>query len=122
MVDSGGVEPTRAGQTGLRLREYLGAARIEQQRTRHFILRGAERLAGSMHRELIAAVHLRPVDVLHEGFDVCPGGGAKVEVIGVLVHVERKQRDPAGQRMRMVRRPLVDERAVARLEREHDPA
>ena len=40
----------------------------------------------------------------------------------MLVHVQRQDRHAAGQRMRMVGRPLVDQRAFARLEHEQHPA
>ena len=40
----------------------------------------------------------------------------------MLVHVQRQQRHAAGQRVRVVGRPLVDQRALARLEHQQHPA
>src|SRR5690349_15370054 len=60
------------------------------------------------------ALHRGPVDGGHEGADIIAGLGAVVDVIGMLVHIEREDRRSAGERMAMVRGPLVDELAVAR--------
>ncbi|MCY1537754.1 hypothetical protein D9M68_732630 [compost metagenome] len=75
-----------------------------------------------MHCLLVARVHRGPVDVLHEGIDVRAGGGAVVQVVGVLVHVQRQEGRAARQRMGVISSPLVDQRALARLEGEQHPA
>src|SRR6516165_9467985 len=63
-----------------------------------------------------------PADRLHEGVDVACGFGAEVDVVGMLVHIERQDRRAARERVAMVRRPLVDELAVARRPRQQHPA
>jgi hypothetical protein len=55
-----------------------------------------------------------PGDVVHEGIDIGRGIAAEVDVIGVLVHVERQHRRAAGQAVGVVGRPDVAERTVAR--------
>ncbi len=46
------------------------------------------------------------MNVLHEGVDIGARLGAEIEVIGVLVHVERQDRHAAGEAVGVVRRPL----------------
>src|SRR5260370_30067521 len=48
-----------------------------------------------------------PADNLHEGVDIGGSSRAVIDVIGVLVHVGRKNRPSARERRRMVRSPLV---------------
>ena len=63
-----------------------------------------------------------PADRLHECFDIGRRLGAEIDVIGVLVHVERENRRAAGQRMAVVGCPLIDKLAVARRPRQQHPA
>ena len=46
--------------------------------------------------------------------NVIGGFGPVVQMIGVLIHVEREDRRAAGERMAVVRGPLIDELAVTR--------
>src|SRR6187455_602279 len=63
-----------------------------------------------------------PTDRLHECFDVASGLGAEVDMIGVLVHVEREYRRCARKRVAMVGSPLIDQLAIARRPRQQHPA
>src|SRR5262245_37156305 len=63
---------------------------------------------------------VRPVDVLHERVDVLRCRGAVVQVVRVLVHVERQDRRRTRHAMRVIGRPLVHQFAVAvRIGEEH---
>ena len=65
--------------------------------------RGVDHAAGCRGRRAREARRgARPGDVGHEGVDIAAGIGAEVEMIGVLVHVERQQRRAAGERMGVV--------------------
>src|SRR5207302_1225078 len=50
-----------------------------------------------------------PVDVFHECIDVRGRVGAVVDMIRMLVHIEREDQDRASERMRVVGRPLIHE-------------
>src|SRR5215467_14890294 len=66
--------------------------------------------------------HVRPVEVVHERIDVPLGRGAVVELIRVLVHVERQDRRSACERVRVIGRPLIDEATVTmRVGQEYPP-
>src|SRR5262249_9414660 len=65
---------------------------------------------------------VRPVDVLHERVDVLRCRGAVVQVVRVLVHVERQDRRRARYAVRVVSRPLVHQFAVAVQVREKHPS
>src|SRR3954471_23756123 len=54
-----------------------------------------------------------PPDGLHEGVDIAGCFGAKIDVVGMLVHVQSQNGGPDSQRMTMVGCPLVHELAVA---------
>src|SRR5208283_5680864 len=69
---------------------------------------------GSRTQLAVDARDVRPVDGCHEGIDIGGRLGAVIDVIGTLVHIERQDRAPAGERRRVVHRPLVDELVVAR--------
>jgi hypothetical protein len=75
-----------------------------------------------LERVLVAVLHRLPVDVAHEGVDIGPMVGAEIDVIRVLVRVEREDRNPACDRLGVLRGELVDEPAVARDVDQHDPA
>src|SRR5712691_9566364 len=64
----------------------------------------------------------RPIDDRHEGIDIGGGSRAIIDVVGMLVHVEREDRLPAGQRRRVVHRPLTDKPAIARRPGHQHPA
>src|SRR5262245_29987355 len=68
------------------------------------------------------SLDVAPANDVHEGIDIACRLGAEVHVIGVLVHIERENRRATRQGMAMVRRPLVDELAVARRPRQQHPA
>src|SRR6267143_7144517 len=68
----------------------------------------------NFQRVLVALLDCRPIDVAHERVDIRPRVGAEVDVVSVLVHVEREDRDAAGHRLAMIGRVLVDEPAIAR--------
>ena len=65
---------------------------------------------------------IAPADGQHERVDIARGLGAVIQVIGVLVHIEREDRRAAGQRMAVVGCPLIDEPSVARRPRQQHPA
>jgi hypothetical protein len=58
------------------------------------------------------ALGVLPVDRFHKSVDVGCGLGAEIDVIGVLVHIERQDRRAAGQRVAMICGPLIDELAI----------
>ena len=55
-----------------------------------------------------------PIDGLHEGVDIRTSLGTIVHVIGVFVHVERNHRLAAGDGIRVIGRPLIDQSLVVR--------
>src|SRR5213594_3063090 len=65
---------------------------------------------------------VRPVAVFHEGIDVLRRGGAVLDVVRVLVHVERQDGRRSGHAVRMIGRPLIHELAIAVRMREQHPA
>ena len=67
-------------------------------------------------------VRIAPTNGVHEDIDVVCRLGAEIHVIGVLVHIEREDRDAAGQRVAVIGRPLIDEFAVARRPESKHPA
>src|SRR6266478_1933130 len=71
---------------------------------------------------IIGASHRWPVDCRHEDADVLGSLGSVVDVIGMLVHIEREDGRPASQCVAMVRGPLIDEFAIARRPRQQNPA
>ena len=73
-------------------------------------------------RILIASLYRLPIDVAHERIDVRLGIRAEVDVVGMLVHIEREDRDAARHGLGMFRRELVDEPAIARQINQQDPA
>ena len=76
----------------------------------------------NLDRVFVTSLHRVPVDVAHERIDISRGIGTEVEVISVLVHVERKDRYAAGERLGVVAGILVDQASVARYMNEQDPA
>src|SRR5947209_6225275 len=60
------------------------------------------------------SVSVPPVDHVHENVDVTSRFGTEVDVIGVLVHVQRENRNAAGQSVAVICGPLIDELLVAR--------
>ena len=50
------------------------------------------------------------MDGFHDGLDVIASLGAVIHVIGVLVHIEREDRPPAGPGRRVVGRPGLTRR------------
>src|SRR5258708_13407125 len=67
-------------------------------------------------------IRIAPTNRAHESIDVARRLGAKVDVIGILVHIERKNGNATSQRMAVVRRPLIDELSIARRPRQQYPA
>src|SRR6516165_5682518 len=63
-----------------------------------------------------------PASHLHEAIDVARSFGAKVHVIGMLVHVERQDRRAASQCVAMIGRPLIDQLAIAWRPRQQHPS
>src|SRR5205809_6285919 len=63
-----------------------------------------------------------PANRVHERIDVGRGLRAVIDVVGVLVHVERENRRAAGERVAMVRGPLIHTLGVARRPRKLYPA
>src|SRR4051812_24129553 len=53
-----------------------------------------------------------PVDRRHEGIDITGGSGPIIDMIGMLIHIERENWLPAGEGRAVVHRPLIDELAV----------
>src|SRR6266511_6371858 len=96
--------------------------RISAWPHRYFMRRDVVRSASPSQYSFIEALHRRPVDRRHERADVVTGFGAVIYVIGMLVHIEREDRRSAGQRVAMIRRPLIDELAVSRRPGQQHPA
>ena len=63
-----------------------------------------------------------PANDAHEGVDVTRCLGPEVDVVGVLVHVERQDRGASRQCMTMVGRPLIDELAITRKPGQQHPS
>src|SRR5215218_10501665 len=55
------------------------------------------------------AICVCPAHRLHKGVHIGRGLGPEVDMVGVLVHVEREDRHATGERVRMIRGPLIDE-------------
>src|SRR5438046_961342 len=72
-------------------------------------------------RVLEAALDRLPVDIAQERVDVGRRVRAEVDVIGVLVHVEREQGDAARDRLAVIGSVLIDEPAVPRHPRQQHP-
>src|SRR2546422_4777232 len=71
------------------------------------------RLSASVKTLLIRLRDRVPIDVLHECIHVDCGFRAVVDVIGVLVHIERQDWRRTGERMDVVCRPLIHEPRTA---------
>jgi len=54
------------------------------------------------------ALGIFPTDYFHKGIDVTGSLGAEIQVVRVLVHIEREDRPTARQPMRVIGGPLVD--------------
>src|SRR5437762_1628017 len=76
-------------------------------------LRSLITAAPSSRVRLMQAPGVRPVEVVHERVDIFRGGRAVVDVVGVLVHIERQDRRASRHAVGVVGRPLVYELAVA---------
>jgi CIC family chloride channel protein len=62
----------------------------------------------------VQKLRVMPTNDLHKGVDVARSLGAKIEVIGMLVHIEREDRCAARKRMAVIGCPLIDEFAIVR--------
>ena len=72
--------------------------------------RGGKLVSGSFaDRPAIARADPFPIQVGHDLIDIGRSLRAKIEMIGMLVHVEREDRRTARQPVRMVCGPLVDQ-------------
>ena len=78
--------------------------------------------AHDLGRVLVTSQHRRPVDVAHERRDIGGRVGPEIDLIGVLVHVEREDRDRAGDGLVVIGASVIDEAAVARDVAEQHPA
>jgi hypothetical protein len=56
-------------------------------------------------KALVEGIGIRPADCLDERIDVVASLGAVIHVIRMLIHVQREDRLPTGQRRRVVRGP-----------------
>src|SRR4029450_10518723 len=65
-------------------------------------------------RVLVALLRRWPIDVALERIDVGRGVCAEVDVVGVLVHVERQDGDAPCRRLAVIARVLVDEATISR--------
>src|SRR3989344_7008936 len=63
-----------------------------------------------------------PIDILHESLDIGHRLGAVVNVVRMLVHVERENRRAASKVAGVIARPLVNEFPVTMRIREQHPA
>ena len=54
----------------------------------------------------------RPMEVVQEGIDIGADVGAEIDVLGMLVHIEREDRYTARQTVGVVGRPDVAEPTV----------
>jgi hypothetical protein len=68
------------------------------------------------------SIDILPAHGVHESLDIGAGLGAEIDVIGVLVHVERQNGRAAGERVAVIGGPLIDELAVAWRPSEQNPA
>src|SRR5215469_13615778 len=67
-------------------------------------------------------VGVRPAHGIHEHVHVAAGLGTEIHMVGMLVHIEREDGLPIGERVAMIGSPLIHELAVASRPREEDPA
>src|SRR5438445_1015698 len=110
-------------QSGSAARAVTGAATIATSPRKTIVFNAWDFMGRS---SLSSAVRLmergdvRPFDVRHECVDVLRRRGAVVQVVRVLVHIERQDRRRARHAVRVVGRPLVHQFAVAvRVGEEH---
>src|SRR5206468_6692320 len=114
-----------AFQSGSAARAAVGTAsatRTPNPRTAYRICRSVITGAPSSCVRLVKAHDVRPVDVFHERVDVFRGGRAVVDVVRVLVHIERQNRRASRHAVGVVSRPMVHEPAVAMGIGEEHPA
>ena len=139
LVDPVGVAPNRslhyvrgttAGVPGPRIDNLHRRSEVEHRL--HLIDRNGGKVAELLLLErprrlhpdsvLVTALHGPPVDVAHERRHIGDRVRAEVEMIRVLVHVEREHRDRAGDGMAAVGDALIDEPARARQPTQQNPA
>src|SRR2546428_2465564 len=110
-------------QSGSAARAVTGAATIATSPRKTIVFNAWDfmgRSSLSSRVRLMEPGDVRPVDVLHECVDVLRRRGAVVQVVRVLVHIERQDRRGARHAVRVVGRPLVHQFAVAvRVGEEH---
>src|SRR6476660_9112599 len=67
-------------------------------------------------------IGILPPDDGHKGVDVGCRLRAEVDVVGMLVHIECQDWRTTGERMAVVRRPLIDKLSIVRRPRQQNPA
>src|SRR6267142_1359071 len=102
--------------------DTASATRTPNPTTAYWMYRSLITDAPSSRGRLMQAPDVRPVDVFHERIDVFRGGRAVVDVVGVLVHIEREDRRASRHAVGVIRCPLVHEPPVAMGVREKHPA
>src|SRR5262249_55463535 len=139
LVDPVGVAPNRclhhvlgtaAGVPGPRIDDLHRSSRVEHRL--HLIDRNGGKIAELLLLErsrrlhpdsvLVTPLHGVPVDVAHERRHIGDRVGAEVEMIRMLVHVEREHRDRAGDGLAPLADALIDEPAHARQPAQQNPA
>src|SRR5215472_10880233 len=81
-----------------------------------------DRVRSSRAQFAVSTRDVRPVDYRHKRIDIGGGSRPVIHVIRVLIHVECEDRLAAGERRRVVHRPLIDELGVARRPSEQHPS
>ena len=71
---------------------------------------------------LVSPLHRVPIDIAHERGNVCRCVCTEVEMIGVLIHIQRHDRYSAGDILTVIRRDLIDEATITRHVGEEHPA
>ena len=95
---------------------------------RVFLGRGAERkekliVPGSFtNRPTVPRTYPLPIQICHHLINIGGCLRAKIEMLGMLVHIECENRSSARQAVRMVRRPLVNQPAQAIRPNQDHPA
>src|SRR5438105_9804406 len=78
-------------------------------------------VCGSRTQFAVGTRGVRPINRGHERVDIGGRSCSVIHVIRVLVHIECQDRASAGERRRVVHRPLIDKLAIARRPGEQHP-
>ena len=109
-IDMLGITPNSTVEDVAGPRAVVSRARVDDLRA----------LTRSQHR--LACLDCGPVDIAHKSGDIGGRAGALLDVVRVLVHVERQYRDGAGDALRMIGGALIEQAVIPRHVAEEDPA